>query len=128
MQVLGQHDSKQTLGVVRRSSSLYIVGLYPLSNEIEVEGPIDDARMLRRHVIFDSKVVGERLKTAVLTDHASTPPNQTENESTMLGNAASFKSEMQNALGQGAEFFNSYEKKLTPAGQSQPVKTGASNA
>jgi len=26
----------------------------------------------------------------------------------MLGNAACFKSEMQNELGQGAEFFNSY--------------------
>ena len=65
VQISDQQNSKQTLWIDRRSPSLAIESFQPLPHEIEVDVSIDEAeKMMLRYMIFDSKVVEERLRTA----------------------------------------------------------------
>jgi hypothetical protein len=65
---------QQPLRIDRWPSSLAIEWLQFLTDKIEIHVPVDRAqKMILRYVVLDSKVVKERLRSALLSHHIEPP-------------------------------------------------------
>lgn len=94
VKVSDQQNSTETFWIDRRSPSIAVEGLQLLSHEIEVDVPIDQTeQVMLGYMIFGSKVIEERLRTALLTHHEGSPQSGTD-KIIMRGVRARFKYKM----------------------------------